>query len=293
MNNFVVGICLLLGAHIALAQQQPRNTVSLSVLTYNVAGLPDFISGSNPAKNTIRISPLLNDYDLVLVQEDFIYHRDLIQHAHHRHKSEPDCDLYAKAIAATDIRTDSLRCAISLGDGLNTLSRSPFSKFRRISWEDCSGYLNRSSDCLTPKGFSVAIHEIAPKRYIHVYNLHADAGSHRKDVEARGKNFRQLAKAINASSKNAAIIVAGDTNSFYGDEPIISQFLAETGLTDVAVELHSAHEESIDKILYRSSNSIRIAPRSHAVESTRFMTQEGKQLSDHVPVSANFDIAFP
>src|SRR6185503_16774088 len=35
-------------------------------LSYNVAGLPEGISGSHPATNTAIIAPLLNDYDLVL-----------------------------------------------------------------------------------------------------------------------------------------------------------------------------------------------------------------------------------
>src|SRR5690606_11526523 len=47
------------------------------LLTYNVAGLPDLLSSSNPAVNTSRVSPLLNRYDVVLAQEDFVYHADL------------------------------------------------------------------------------------------------------------------------------------------------------------------------------------------------------------------------
>jgi len=58
-------------------------TGTFSGLTYNVAGLPQGLSGSNPATNTRLISPLLNTYDLVLNQEDFWYHADLMQFAQH------------------------------------------------------------------------------------------------------------------------------------------------------------------------------------------------------------------
>jgi hypothetical protein len=42
-----------------------------AVLAYNVAGLPQGISSSNPKRNLPLISPLLNAYDIVFTQEDF------------------------------------------------------------------------------------------------------------------------------------------------------------------------------------------------------------------------------
>ena len=65
-----------------------QSEVTVSVLSYNVAGLPAGISSSEPDVNTPIISPLLNDYDIVLVQEDFIYHRDLARDAEHTFHSE-------------------------------------------------------------------------------------------------------------------------------------------------------------------------------------------------------------
>ena len=52
-------------------------------LTYNVAGLPEPLSGSQPSVNIPQISPLLNSYDLVLVQEDFWYHNELKAQINH------------------------------------------------------------------------------------------------------------------------------------------------------------------------------------------------------------------
>ena len=46
--------------------------VGIELLTYNVAGLPDLLSGSEPATNTAIIGPRLNDYDIVLVQESWL-----------------------------------------------------------------------------------------------------------------------------------------------------------------------------------------------------------------------------
>src|SRR5699024_9684185 len=44
---------------------------SFDVLSYNVAGLPEVLSDSNPSVNMALIGPLLDAYDLVLTQEDF------------------------------------------------------------------------------------------------------------------------------------------------------------------------------------------------------------------------------
>ena len=61
----------------------PTNSLSFSVLTYNIAGLPQGISSSNPLKNTPYIGKLINDYDIVQVQEDFNYHELLIKNDNH------------------------------------------------------------------------------------------------------------------------------------------------------------------------------------------------------------------
>src|SRR5690606_34665702 len=51
----------------------------LRLLTYIVAGLPAIVSASDPDENTRKVSPLLNGYDIVLAQEDFSYHDDLVE----------------------------------------------------------------------------------------------------------------------------------------------------------------------------------------------------------------------
>src|SRR5690606_15384534 len=50
---------------------------TISVITLNVAGLPDFLSSGDPVNNTSEIGRRLNNYDLVVVQEDFNYNHFL------------------------------------------------------------------------------------------------------------------------------------------------------------------------------------------------------------------------
>ncbi|MFT3925624.1 MAG: endonuclease/exonuclease/phosphatase family protein [Myxococcales bacterium] len=264
----------------------------LSILTYNVAGLPEGISGSNPKRNTSLISPLLNPYDVVTVQEDFSYHADLVSLVDHPYQSSPN------------------EKAHSLGDGLNTLSRIPFHTFDRLSWTACNGTFDSGSDCLTPKGFTRARMELGQGLVLDVYDVHMDAGHASGDEQARAKNFAQLSQTIRKYSADVAVLVAGDFNERYrdpGDE--MEKLLAETGLTDSWVDfvhngvlpaanaLASACDsgdpnddgcERIDKVLFRSSSSVELMLVDYLVEGATFVDPNGAQLSDHRPVMAKF-----
>lgn len=127
---------------------------SFTALTYNVAGLPEQISGSSPSTNSPLISPLLNRYDLVLLQEDWVdvfqplrdagatdlppltgYHHLVVGDADHPHRSTPADPPYG---------TDTTRAPAGpalIADGLNRLSRIPFGAITRQQWTTCNGEL--------------------------------------------------------------------------------------------------------------------------------------------------------
>jgi len=63
-----------------------------TLLTYNVAGLPQGISPSNPKKNIPLISPKLNKFEIALVQEDFVYHNELKSKTNHPYQSQTQID---------------------------------------------------------------------------------------------------------------------------------------------------------------------------------------------------------
>jgi len=264
----------------------------LSLLTYNVAGLPEGLSGGDPKRNTSLISPLLNPYDVVAVQEDFSYHNDLVSLVDHPYQSSPDTKAQA------------------LGDGLNTLSRIPFHTFDRYPWTACNGTLDSGSDCLTPKGFTRARLELGQGLEIDVYDVHMDAGHESGDAQARAKNFAQLGQTIRQYSPEIAVLVLGDFNERYRDPgDAMEKLLAETGLTDSWVDFvhqgvlpapdqlaagcgasdpNDIHCERIDKVLFRSSASVELTLVDYAVEGATFTDPNGAQLSDHRPVSAKF-----
>lgn len=240
----------------------------LSVLTYNVAGLPEPLSSSMPATYTPLISPLLNPYDLVLVQEDFAYHEDLVSAVDHPHLSDP------KATGTGD----------PLGDGLNRMSRHPFADHAREAWEVCNGMIDSGSDCLTMKGFAFARHELSPGVFVDVYNLHMDAGGSAEDHDARAAQTDQLLAAMAEHSEGMALVVAGDTNMGESSEAIFQTLLEGAGLVDACRELGCGEDTRIDRIMLRNGGGVVLTPDAWRIDDT-FVTDGGEPLSDHEAVA--------
>jgi hypothetical protein len=254
---------------------EPVSTTSsgrFRMLTYNVAGLPQLVSPSHPRVNIPIVSPLLNRYDLALVQEDFSYHQELIGAARHAYQSIP------------------MRPQSFVGDGLSQLSRLPFGPLHRVRWARCNGFVSSSTDCLADKGFSFSELSLAPGAVVHLYNLHADAGPGELDVETRAQNFEQLAAHINAVSRTAALIVAGDTNlrvSDPGDAATLARFLQAARLTD-SCPVPRCGLDVIDRVMFRSSAGLALSV-AHAWQDERFVDRRGQDLSDHPAVGVEID----
>jgi endonuclease/exonuclease/phosphatase family metal-dependent hydrolase len=261
---------------------------SFSAITYNIAGLPEFISSAETrrAVSIAEIGDRLNSYDIAHVQEDFNYHKNLCQE---RNKH--------------DYRTET-KGAVPFGDGLNTLSKYPIHRLKRIQWNDCTG-----ADCLTPKGFTYSQIQVSQDVFIDFYNVHANAYNHANATKTRCKNIVQLSQYIDSHSKNNAVVVMGDLNGHYSfSKDNIHYLLKNNGLSDAWVFLQKQNEmpgfidmlpasnildlaagsETIDKILYRSSNDVLLEPENYKLENESFRNQNGISLSDHHPVSVSF-----
>jgi hypothetical protein len=267
---------------------------SFSALTYNVAGLPEGISGSHPSRFTQIISPRLNAYELVLVQESWqepdpyppellglhVYHQILAADADHPYKSEP---------LPLPLNKDSERPSAIVSDGLNRFSRFPFETVVRQRWVECD---NSAADCLSLKGFSVARTELAPRVTVDIYNLHMEAGGTANDDRLRRDDVLALVDFIHTYSDRRAVIVGGDFNLHIEDEPDGTTFqmlLDGAALTDVCTELGCPEPDRIDKFLYRSGGAITLTATSWSNEDAKFRSDEGEPLSDHDPVAVTFD----
>lgn len=244
---------------------------SFQAVTYNIAGLPEVISRSSPSRNTQIIGRLLNSYDLVLVQEDFFYHGELLSASRHPFHSKP---YDGKSI---------------IGDGLNQLSVFPFSLVQREAWTDCHGYVSASMDCWASKGFTFSRLSVAPGIEIDVYNLHFDAGGSMKDDAVRRSNIKQLLRSVEAASEGRPVIIGGDTNLDSGeasDEILLESFRRRGGFRIACREANCRHE-SKDRFLFRSGDNVRLDVLGWSVPAA-FVDDNGYALSDHAPVAATY-----
>ncbi|MGW5655522.1 jacalin-like lectin [Streptomyces humi] len=266
---------------------------TFSVLTYNVAGLPEGLSSAPTPRDTstTEIGKRIAPYDIVNVQEDFNYHAYLY---------------------ATD--THPYRTATSggagIGSGLNTVSDYAWDgdDFERVGWNSCQ---IDSGDCLTPKGFTFMRERLAEGVYVDFYNLHTNAGTNDGDEASRADNLSQLTSFIGTHSAGNAVVVMGDTNTRYTrSADTIAEFASNNGLTDAWVQLIRGGSapakgsdalvcddtaatvpntcEVVDKVLYRGSKLVNLTATSYNNEHAKFLTSDGLMLSDHDPVTVGF-----
>ena len=221
----------------------------ISVLTYNVYGLPESITGSNAAENILLISPLLNSYDIALIQEDFFIILSFPAPQNTLTKFR------RKEIFTTKKENWWLTLAV-----LTNYSEFPLKNYVNRRWFFCNGIVDQKNDCLAPKGFSAAEHEITPNVLVDVYNCHMDAGDSPGDVAARYGQIEQLAKFLDTRSPRRAVIVACDTNMNEQDLPQLEQLLLTTGLKDSCQELNCPEPDRIDRIFYRNGAAVRLEP---------------------------------
>ncbi|OUM60347.1 hypothetical protein PIROE2DRAFT_46344, partial [Piromyces sp. E2] len=268
---------------------EPAVDGSFTILSYNVGGLPAIISSSSPAEYTHQISPKLNKYDIVNVQEDFGYNDELTSAIQFPYK--------------TDFSGN-----VPFGDGLMTFSKFPLCVSTRVAWKDTHGFITDGADQMIPKGFLYSSIEIKPGYFIDIYNLHTDADTDEGSLAARRSNMAQLAEYINNRSAGKAVIVFGDTNSRYTREGdnfdetvLIPCNLKDAWIQNVMggvapvkgdslmVDQLGQKGEVVDKIWFRSGRNIDINAATFELLQTEFTDANGNQLSDHYPITSRID----
>ncbi|MCH5671010.1 jacalin-like lectin [Streptomyces gilvus] len=282
------------GLTMAAPSAAAADSGSFSVLSYNVAGLPQSLSSASTPRDTstTAIGQRIAPYDIVHVEEDFNYH----------------AYLYAGDTAHA-YRTPTSGGA-GIGSGLNTLSKIPYDTddFERLRWNSCQ---IDSGDCLTPKGFTFMRERLAEGVYVDFYNLHTNAGTNDGDEASRADNLNQLTAFIKTHSAGNAVVVMGDTNTRYTrTADTIAEFASDNGLTDAWVQLIRGGTppakgsdalvcdqsgatvpntcEVVDKVLYRGSKLVSLNATSYNNEHAKFLTDDGLMLSDHDPITVGF-----
>jgi hypothetical protein len=274
-----------------------------SLLSYNVAGLPQEFSDENPEDHLPMISPLLDEYDVVMTQEDFdwwsddpiVADLDFVNY-HERLRADTDfphaTERHPGPAAVGIDGSDPQRPMPYVGDGLGFLSQFPFEDVDRVPWTHCYGVLDGASDCLAMKGFAVATFTLADGVTVDIYTLHNEAGEGPDDQPIQEEAMLQLADYIVEHSEGHAVIVGGDTNLHLepdhdqhdADAPVWEGFLATTGLTDTCAVVDCPGVGLIDKVAWRDGNGLTLEPQSFEHPTETFSGPDGEDLSDHPPV---------
>ncbi|MCM1365098.1 MAG: endonuclease/exonuclease/phosphatase family protein [Faecalibacterium sp.] len=303
MKTFKKALSVFLAAMMALSvfcvcASATTDSVSVNMLCYNVAGLPDInaILKKDNAKdvdsNQAQLGAQLgaSDYDVIAVQEDFGYHSSLVK----------GMDAYPYKTIHTG--------GIPGGDGMNIFSKTPIYNEKRTTWNMAYGVINDGADELTPKGILYAVLDLGNGIYVDFYNIHADAYDDVGSQKAREDNFKQLAAMINSRKTDRPVIVTGDfnTSSHIDNGPGFDEYMIEEcGLKDAWTELYNDGNyedyskwaaqygggfnywgkwDSVEKFLYKDGGGVHVSADSF--EYLTFRNSDGDSISDHNAASA-------
>ena len=248
---------------------------TLSVLTYNVHGLPSMITGDDTTARIAQIAPRLDAFDIVGLQEDFIDSNHAVLAAAVTHTTKEHFD---------DVLPDR-----AYGSGITTFARfvSLASEGRHFS--TCVGLLDHASDCLASKGFLMVRLQLALGVELDVYVTHLEAGGSDEDMAARVIQVDEILAAMAELSAGRALIFMGDTNLRFGDsaaeKALLEHIEAGASLSRVCAAVDCAEPDRIDRIYFRSSDAVTLTPTAWRVVPG-FVDSEGVDLSDHMPIEA-------
>lgn len=248
----------------------------LSALIYNVQGLPDVLSESvrpTPERMAL-ISPLLDEWDIVLIQEDF----------------DPDNHALLVAEATHPVREwfdARLSPERAYGSGLSQLSRAgQLVSVTQEHYTACNGVFDGASDCLASKGFQILRLSLGGAE-IDIYDTHHEAGSGPEDIAARSAQFDQVIASIDGYSASRAVLFGGDTNLSWDDPedvPLLQRY-ADAGLRDACTEVSCPQTDHIDRFLLRDGDDLALTVTEWS-SPEGFSDPQGGELSDHPPIAA-------
>lgn len=288
-----------------------ESTNSFTACALNVDGLPQqvlYVIDINPtgpgSDGTKKISTYLSNkaYDIMAFSEDFNYHSELTSQLP---TSTYTWGTHRGKVTSLSNNTDGLEFAC---------------KNSKVIWANES-YVAYESTASTDGN------QYVKKGYRHydvtfdgqtfdVYITHMDAGDNNDAITSRGKQWKQLTEAINASSSTRPKIVLGDTNCRWTRDAVKANFLDllssnfiasdvwvefyrngiypttdMSDLTDGSNPTNYSNYEIVDKIIYinpTAPNTLQLVPQSFRIEQDYTYEDGTTPLGDHKPVVVEF-----
>ncbi|MBL4845485.1 MAG: hypothetical protein JKY65_08170 [Planctomycetes bacterium] len=260
---------LLLLLVVSEGRAEPEGTIE--VASYNVHGLPSFITGDETLARLRQISPRLRGLAVVGIQEDFL------DDGHNLLLGEVDQPIRLRFAKKLPNRL--------YGSGLTTLAQGKVLAKLEVHFTTFHGLVGSGADGMASKGFQVTRLQLAPGVELDVYNTHLDAGGSEGDSLARASQVAQITSAMEGFSAGRAILFLGDTNlksKRQRDGTILKRWFRTTGLRCACAAVRKRCCARIDRVLYRSGVGLRLAPETWKVEDPRDAAKV--PLSDHEPI---------
>lgn len=243
----------------------------LQVLSYNIHGLPPAITDDDTTARVEAIAPLLQNYDLIGIQEDWMLeNHDLL--------------LSGSGFPHNDYFDEVLDDSKVYGAGLTWLSNHALQNIEHHFYDDCHGTVDNASDCLASKGIQQATITMDGST-ITILNTHLEAGNGDTD---QGIRQAQIEHIISLDVKTPVILM-GDFNLHPEDDAdlaILEQLESIGGFQNACWVLDCPEPNHIDQIWFRSNESISLTALSWS-RPTDFVDDNGVPLSDHPPIAAN------
>jgi len=158
----------------------------ISVLTLNVAGLPDFLtSQDNPEMRSFHIAQRAREWDVVAYQEDFYYSKWLDY-----------LDGFDTTVRGTKWHKWAYVWTWLKKSGLTIKTNWSTQEPVFLAFEKCYGYRNHGSDCWVPKGV-LCMRMLTPGGVVVDFcNTHMDAGNKEGSQEARRHQIGEYLKFL-------------------------------------------------------------------------------------------------
>jgi len=269
-------LCLTLGLSFSKAKAETQ----FSLFTYNVQMRP--VLDNNSYKGS-RISPQLNLYDIVAIQESFDQKNTLMSAVTHPYQAH---------------FTDKRYFFTFVDSGLSSLSRFPISSTKKVHYRSYAGF----QDAIASKGILKISIEIEGHT-IDVYNTHMQATGGRKGTDARLDQAAQLVEFVNKNSPTThSVILIGDFNMgpphegkiYRNVHDIKSSYafqmvLDNLKLTDMFHTL-DYKTDSLDRIMFRSACGYSLKATSFRKDYDRFKGDANDDLSDGLPLVGMFTL---
>lgn len=300
--SIILSVLLIFSMFVIMGSAENNESVTAKFLVYNVAGLPNIDNilgkgGKDTGAFQEELGKQLNktDYDVIAVQEDFLYHNRLVDGMGSYKNRTPHYGFLG-------------------GDGLCVFTKSaPIYNAKRTAWDAVGGPLV-DGDMLTPKGFLHTVLDLGNGITVDFYDLHADAFDGDDNALAREKQYNQLMDYIDIYSANRPVIITGDFNTSLhiqnvGDnakdeEAMLELFHNRGGFKDAWIEQYNdgdtanfskwyatgvhywGHWDSVEKFYYRSGAGIEIDATDF--EYINFYMPNNENISDHSSAQCTF-----